>query len=259
MKQEALLLCEGSLLPNDQKLCRILDFFGIPWKILTLDKMAGQSSWQKNIQSQRYCILGPMHLMAQAIEYKEGACAELLSIVDAADSVYLYSSESLAACNRLLQFLTDDPNSETRQLESTQITLMVSDDDPDFCGPMSGLRLQMFPSDCNHTFHTFGRDARIHHIISSDEGQFFINLVKYGVHFFLNASCQIIDIELPVEKGFYDIKDHFCSAVPLVMYLKWAFYDVVWKPQEIGACLIVDDPLLKPQYGFFDFKRTLEL
>jgi glycosyltransferase involved in cell wall biosynthesis len=37
------------------------------------------------------------------------------------------------------------------------------------------------------------------------------------------------------------------------MYLKWAFRDVCWQANESGACLIVDDPVLRTKYGFCDF------
>jgi hypothetical protein len=259
MQQSALVIREGSLRPRDQHICRVLEFFGIPWEVLTLDRLARPDAWQEKVQAQRYCILGPMSLMAQAIEGRNRAGAALPSIVRAADSVYLYSSEDIGACNRLLRFLANDPNAEIRRLEGTQTTVMVSGDNPDFCGPMSGLRLQVPLDSSSYAFRTSVRDERRQDLLSMAEGQLFFSLVKDEVRFFLNASCETIDIESSVEKGFYDIKEHFCSAVPLVMYLKWAFQEVVWRPQEIGACLIVDDPLLKPRYGFLDFNRTFEL
>jgi len=34
------------------------------------------------------------------------------------------------------------------------------------------------------------------------------------------------------------------------MFIKFVFRDVAWRPSELGACLIIDDPLLRPHYGF---------
>jgi hypothetical protein len=69
----------------------------------------------------------------------------------------------------------------------------------------------------------------------------------------------MVDIDQPVGQGFYDVKDHFCSVLPLIMFIRFMFPDVAWRPQELGACLIIDDPLLKPQYGFCDFAKLRDL
>jgi hypothetical protein len=37
------------------------------------------------------------------------------------------------------------------------------------------------------------------------------------------------------------------------------FPEVAWQPQELGACLIIDDPLLKNRYGFCNFESLREL
>ena len=69
----------------------------------------------------------------------------------------------------------------------------------------------------------------------------------------------MIDIDQPIAKGFYDVKDQFCSAVPIVMFIKSMFPGVAWRPQELGACLIIDDPLLRNRYGFCNFENLREL
>jgi len=44
-----------------------------------------------------------------------------------------------------------------------------------------------------------------------------------------------------------------------VMFVSAVFRDVMWRPHELGACLIIDDPLLKTRYGFCDFLRLRDL
>ena len=69
----------------------------------------------------------------------------------------------------------------------------------------------------------------------------------------------MIDLDTPLTQGYYDVKPHFCSAVPLIMFLKYVFARVIWQPLEHGACLIIDDPLLKSRYGQCDFRKQLDL
>ena len=83
----------------------------------------------------------------------------------------------------------------------------------------------------------------------------FVRTEYNGVPAYFSASTAIVDIDAPVGGNFYDVKAHFLSAVPLVMFVTSIFRDVMWRPQELGACLIIDDPLLKSRYGFCDFPR----
>ena len=51
----------------------------------------------------------------------------------------------------------------------------------------------------------------------------------------------------------------FFSAVPLVLYIKWAFAETCWSAPETNACLVIDDPVLKPRHGFVNFQELLSL
>jgi hypothetical protein len=96
-------------------------------------------------------------------------------------------------------------------------------------------------------------------VISAGGAPVFLRFKHDGAPVFFCASSQMVDIEEPVGKGFYDVEDHFCSVVPLVMFIRFMFSNVAWQPQELGACLIIDDPLLKSQYGFCNFAKLRDL
>ena len=47
--------------------------------------------------------------------------------------------------------------------------------------------------------------------------------------------------------------------MPLVLYIKWAFAETCWSAPETNACLVIDDPVLKPTHGFVNFQELLSL
>ncbi len=96
-------------------------------------------------------------------------------------------------------------------------------------------------------------------VISAGDAPVFLRCQHNGAPVFFCTSAQMVDIDQPVVQGFYDVKDHFCSVVPLVMFIRCMFPDVAWRPQELGACLIVDDPLLKPKSGICNFTKLRDL
>ena len=106
---------------------------------------------------------------------------------------------------------------------------------------------------------TAAGESRFATVISAGGAPVFFRFEWNGVPVFFCASSHIVDIDQTVGPGFYDVKDHFCSVVPLVMFLRFMFPEVAWRPQELGACLIVDDPLLKQRYGSCDFGQLRDL
>ena len=85
----------------------------------------------------------------------------------------------------------------------------------------------------------------------------FLKLEYNGVPVFFSTSKEIIDIDAELTSQNFDVRDHFLSAVPLVLYIKWAFRDACWNAPETNACLVIDDPVLKPTHGFVNFQELL--
>ena len=128
-------------------------------------------------------------------------------------------------------------------------------------GPMAGLKLslRLRSEDAVLAGAPSGGESMFASVISAGDAPVFVRFQHNGAPVFFCTSSQMVDIDQPVGRGFYDVKDHFCSVVPLVMFIRSMFQDVGWQPQELGACLIIDDPLLKPQYGFCNFAKLRDL
>ena len=87
----------------------------------------------------------------------------------------------------------------------------------------------------------------------------FLRIEYNGVPVFLSTSKEIIDIDAELTSQNFDVREHFLNAVPLVLYIKWAFRDACWNAPETNACLVIDDPVLKPTHGFVNFQELLSL
>ena len=96
-------------------------------------------------------------------------------------------------------------------------------------------------------------------IISSDRGPVFLKREYEGVPAFLSSGARIINIEDDLPDGIFDVRHHVLEAIPPVLYLKWAFAATCWSAPERSGCLVIDDPLLRPTYGFVDYRELLAL
>ena len=132
----------------------------------------------------------------------------------------------------------------------------VSDAMPAFCGVMSGVRVSTLAGPGEDTL-VFGPSAA-KAVISSARGAAFIQGELRSVPVFLSAS-EVIDVDRPLTGRVFDIRAHAPSALPVVLYLKWALAQACWQPQETAACVVIDDPPLKARYGFLNFRHLATL
>ena len=137
--------------------------------------------------------------------------------------------------------------------------LTVSDHFDDFCGVMSGIRVTANEANTDGNFVLSTANGNLINIISRGDGTVFWKLEYKGVPVFLLTSREIVDIDAELKSQNFDVRDHFLAAVPLVLYIKWAFSETRWNAPEINACLIIDDPVLKRTHGFVDFQELLSL
>lgn len=254
----ALVLCDGKLRAGEQNLTVLLDFFGIPWKVVSPGELNAECSSRANDPQGGFCVLSSAGSMAQALQTIAGPRAPLPAWMSDASSVYIYGFEETDLCKTLLRFLTGSADAEIRRPITPQARLSVTNDFPGMCGPMSGIQasVQLTEHDSWFGFDEPGERRRT--IITGNDGEQFISVQRSGVEIFLNACSEMVDLGASARK-YFDVKEHFSSAVPIAMYLKWAFAELCWTAAEIPGCLIVDDPLLKPRYGFLRFRDALKL
>lgn len=232
---------------NEGRIGRILEFFGIRSVSLNVESRATLETEDAT----RDVVIASVDAFAAAMARPDAA-----RFMSNTAAVYLYATADRIASERALQRLEGWAGASLASLGSRECRLSVSPDLGQLDGPMSGItvsaRLQ------SGDFVLTGLVSGVT-LLRADNAPAFVRLDQQGVPTFFCTSAEMVDIDRPVTGIFFDIKDHFVSLVPLVVFLRWAFRDSMWRPFEAGACLIVDDPLLKATYGFCDFKTLLEV
>jgi hypothetical protein len=124
---------------------------------------------------------------------------------------------------------------------------------------MAGIRVVGNKANTNGNFILATAKRNGVKIISLGDGSVFWKLEYNGVPIFFSTSREIIDLDAELKSQNFNVRDHFLSAVPLVLYIKWAFGETCWNAPEANACLVIDDPVLKTTHGFVDFRELLSL
>ncbi len=251
--KKAIVLHDGNIIQNLDCLLRILEYFGIPFETKSLLEM-GNSKIIPGENLAEYAVFASIRTFHKLIKQFDKKSEFTRSTA----AIYLYASEDAADCDEnILRFVTGITNGVLKKAQNRPICLTVSDAFPDLTGPMTGIQVKTRLGKNDFIFHSGNSSAQLTSIISAGEETVFFQVQLNGIPCFISTSSHFIDIDAPLTQGFYDVKPHFCSVVPLILFLKYSFANVIWQPVEHGACIIIDDPLLKPRYGCCDFRKLL--
>jgi hypothetical protein len=175
-----------------------------------------------------------------------------------AHSAFVYWDGEVNTLEKLVSILTGHKLTQISCERGPQ-NLFVTDELDDFCKTMAGLRVGSLSTHDNIVLDSSGAHEKRIDIISTDDGAVFMRFQYEGVPVFLSTSREIIDTDAELVSQNFDVRERFLSAVPLVLYIKWAFAETCWSAPEASACLVIDDPLLKSTHGFVDFQELLSL
>ena len=255
-RPKALLLRGDAVLPEEEKLAELLTVLGVSWQAIHIGEIAGRCAEGSANSSESFCVMTSATSVAPLVEGALNGDDALPEWMIKAESVYVYGFTAEPASQRLLRFFTGDPTAKVRYIRGKQVFVSVNRDFPAICGPMSGIQFESRSPEKQPVFDLNVQRESLQSILNSNHGHLFVSAKCRGARLFLNSSADVIDVTAACRK-YFDVRESACNTVPIIMYARWAFG--VGETSEIGACLIVDDPLLKPRYGFLRYQEALGL
>jgi hypothetical protein len=254
---EAILLDHLGVSTEGQKIAKILGFFGVPWRALTTAEFLAPNTAGSG-GSSKCPFMSSSDTFLQLIEglERDPGCMHLWETQ--VHSAFVYAGNDSEILQKLVRRLAGDNGATISKIRPGIGDVAVSDHLDDFCGVMAGVRVTVSTNtNANLVLKTIkGNQISI---ISRAEGATFVKLEYRGVPVFLSTSQEFIDIDAELTSQNFDVREHFFSAVPLVLYIKWAFAETCWSAPETNACLVIDDLVLKSMHGFVNFQQLLSL
>jgi hypothetical protein len=257
--QEAIILDDSGLSQQSQRIARILDFFGVVWRSATTSEVSALSHTNQETSSQ-WRLFCSSDILLHFIERCGRDSGYLRLWEDQMHSVFVYSGDDdPEVLSKLMRRLTGDNAAVISRIRQNAGDVTVSKELDDFCGVMSGVRATQTTIDLDADVVLNNSNGNGTSIISLDYGAVFVKIEYRRVPIFLSTAKEIVDIDSKLRSQNFDIREHFLSTVPLVLYTKWAFAETCWGVPQTNACLVIDDPVLKQRHGFVDFQKLLSL
>jgi hypothetical protein len=258
MEDAALILTEDKASRQTRRVGAVLQFFGVPSRTLTAAQFM-VADGHTGSTSGKLRILSSAEAFLQLIEHWKRNPQRSDWWTECVHSAFIYSNGDSNALQSLARVLSGKDRTVVGGTSIGAGDFVVSDHLKGFCGVMSGVRVNVSKASSGGSFVLNVANPVATNIICLGNGATFLQIEYKGAAVFISTSKEIIDLEAGLTSQNFDVRDHFLSAVPLVLYIKWAFGETCWNASESNACLVIDDPVLKSRHGFVDFQELLSL
>ena len=249
----------GELNAADARLVHLAEFMGGQCELLRVDKGVTlspefiekhvgdkNSCFVVNPASIRGCLPSesfPLDLASYLISQFSFVLIHNLSLDSfAASAVNTFSQGSL----RSLQ-----------PIEGIGLSYEISSAHKELCGAFSGLTFGPVNQKNDRVFIENAKGGAIRSHISIGGRPFFASVQRERAQLFFLAGSNVAD--LGVNVGGLPLAEYFSQLMPAAMFIRYAFREECWQPSQHHATLIIDDPLLRKDYGFLNYERLLAL
>src|SRR5262245_2647163 len=249
MTETALILADADGAIGVGEITNVLRFFGIGSRVSTVAEFfEGEHKITDCATKVRlFCSSDGLGRLIEALDHNPGALRLWSKRVH---SVFVYAGNDATAFQNVARRILNDESISLIQMESGGNQWIVSEKVPQICGVMSGVRIPI---------GDIASEAKDHSETLGSHGRVFVRGDYQSVPVFLSTSSEVIDIDAELGTRNFDIRNHLLATLPIVIYVKWALAEACWAAPENNACVVLDDPLLRPRYGFLNYQNLLSL
>lgn len=196
-------------------------------------------------------------VLAEMIPANASVADWIASLTSKPANCFVHGFQNSAAHNRLLKELAGGGFTGIENVAPGEASVHVGADRPDVTRQLSGLSFNATMREGDHVFAGDVREA--FSVLLRTGGKALLVVGKRGdAEVMLSSSEEIADLDdLPVGRA--PMAGYFTRLAPLLMFLRRAGGDRFWHGESPRACLIIDDPLLTPRYGFMEYDSMLRL
>jgi hypothetical protein len=244
-------LSSGLSRETDTKLARLAQKWGI--RALCLDSESTSPTDIVNHvgQQERVCLAASAVSLTRLLRARPDLLDNFISSFPAA---LFYGFDGLSGTNAVLSWLTGTAQQETAAVPDSAAECSFSADLPAGCAPLRGLSFRL--DACGRRWRGFPGLSAVA-LMKIGELTSFASFARGPSRVFLLAGSELPDVAAPASPsdpaaGFY------AQLAPWLMFLRSGYGEWCWHNPNPRAAWIIDDPLLKENYGFLRYADLIE-
>ncbi len=248
----------GALQGADARLIRLAEFLGITCEPLFLDRHAHRPAEYiaKAFSDHRSCFV----VNPQVIRDLIGGAAPADFVACLTPRFPYLLVHGLTAdpfCDDLIKALSSGRLHSVRPLARAGQLYEIASDSEQICGPFSGISFGPANPANDRILPGNTEIAAARTPISIGGSPFMVVMKRDKTEILFLAGVDMLDVN--DEIGDTPLSEYFSRFVPHAMALRYIFGEQCWRPCGGYASFVIDDPLLRPNYGFLNFESLLHL
>jgi hypothetical protein len=249
----------GEVQAADARLIRLAEFLGVRCEPLLLAKEVQQCAGyiENAVPDQNSCLVINPQVMR---EWVGGAAlpAELVSSLVARFPYLLMHALTLDPfVAGMVAAVSDGKLQSVQPIADVGQPYEISSNSKDICGPFSGLSFGPINAANDRVLAVGSDDPTVRTLISIGGRPNMAVVKRDKTEILFLASEDTADVN--AEIGREPVRNYFSRLMPHAMALRHIFGEECWQPSKSHASIIIDDPLLRRDYGYLNFESLLRL
>ena len=243
----------------DAGLIRLAEALGIECLLISLPEEVSDPAEfiAKSAPSGRDCLVLNPETIRDWLSQDVFPCELGESLVRHFPFILVHNPQPDAFTDSMLVNLSGGKLQSARPLDGPGLDYEVAAASEDVCSAFSGIRFGPANSLNDLIFLQSGDTASLRSLISIGGHPFFASVKSRGCDIFFLGTKTVADLDKSI--GSAPLADFFSQWVPAVMALRKVFGKQCWQPEPPYATVVIDDPLLRKNYGFLNYQRLLEM
>jgi hypothetical protein len=249
----------GELNPADARLVRLTESLGGQCELLSIEKGAALSPEfiEKHVGDKNSCFVVNPAVIRECLQ-SESFPLGLASYLASQFSFVLLHNLSLDPfATGTVSTFSQGSLQSLQPIEGAGLSYEISSGHKEVCGAFSGLTFGPIAQTNDRVFAADRDSAMVRTHIAIGGRPFFASIQRERAEIFFLAGANVADLSADV--GGKPLAEYFSQLMPAAMFIRYAFREKCWQPNQNHASLVIDDPLLRKDYGFLNYKRLLAL
>ena len=245
-----------SPIASDIRAKKIADFLGASVESISSVDISGVSPTGGRIPSSAALIVHA-DTIAEMVDISGRTSEELLGTLELAPYVFVYGFTSSDSHASILRVLSSNGLAGLEPAPEGETEFRVSSEHREWCAQFSGLSVPGVNHKTDVRFVEGAPSGSQSVLIHVADRPFFVRVAHGRSEFFLVACAELGDLEAEVSPQ-AGLLPWFSGIIPLMIFLRRSLGRQLWHGEGPQACFIIDDPLLRPRYGFLRYPELLE-
>lgn len=246
MDPEPILLYSVRPTRDDVCLRQLVEFFGLNCRSVETPALSGELG---RAADHELCVLASAKSIEQWRDQAPDRASALDSLRQKAAFVFVY--DFTPGMSKIASDLSNGAITDVHRLARTDLSYKVNSSEPEITREFSGLSFGPANNAIDYTFICPAGFRGAVPLATIEGMPLWMFVQQSRCTTFLLACSAIADIREQVNN--VDAGAYFSRLLPAAMFLRWAFKARCWHARHRFANFIIDDPPLKPSYGYLNY------